>query len=317
MVDMEIVSKKELTENIKRICNDAGFAKVGISKAEKLKTEEKYFRSWLDDGMNANMQWISNSIEKRLDPREINVDTRSIISLAYVYDTPVLHSKDENIPKISRYAWGKRDYHKVIKKKLKEICRAMEVMYPSIETKYYVDDGPMMDKAWAVRSGIGWMGKHTNVINPDIGSFFFLSEILVNTEMNYDEPIEDLCGKCTLCLNACPTGAIYDEYKLDANLCISYQTIENKGAIPDEIDLNGWIFGCDICQDVCPYNSKKVFTEDDNFYPRPDVINKTYDEQLELTEDEFNRVFEGTPIRRTKYSGWVRNLKKAKHEISQ
>ena len=317
MVDMEIVSKKELTENIKRICNDAGFAKVGISKAEKLKTEEKYFRSWLGERMNADMQWLSNSVEKRLDPREINENAKSIISLAYVYDSPVLHSKDENIPKISRYAWGKRDYHKVIKKKLKEICRTIEVIFPSIETKYYVDDGPMMDKAWAVRSGIGWMGKHTNVINPDIGSFFFLSEILVNTELNYDEPIEDLCGKCTLCLNACPTGAIYDEYKLDANLCISYQTIENKGAIPDEIDLNGWIFGCDICQDVCPYNGKKVFTEDDNFYPRPDVINKTYDEQLEFSEDEFNRIFEGTPVRRTKYSGWVRNLKKAKHEVSQ
>lgn len=316
MVDMEILSRKDLTENIKGICYDAGFAKVGISKAEKLKSEEKYFRSWLDEGMNADMLWMSNSIEKRLDPREINEDTRSIISLAYIYDTPVLHSEDENIPKISRYAWGKRDYHKVIKKKLKEVCRAMEVLSAGLETKYYVDDGPMMDKAWAVRAGIGWMGKHTNVINPDIGSYFFLSEILINTELDYDEPIEDLCGKCTLCINACPTGAIYDEYKLDANLCISYQTIENRGDIPGEIDLNGWIFGCDICQDVCPYNGKKVFTEDDNFYPRPDVINKTYNEQLELTEDEFNRVFEGTPIRRTKYSGWVRNLKKAKHEVS-
>ncbi len=316
MVDMDIPSKKDLTGNIKRICFEAGFAKVGISKAEKLKSEEKYFRSWLDDGMNADMQWMANSVEKRLDPREINENTKSIISLAYVYDTPVLHSEEENIPKISRYAWGKRDYHKVIKKKLKEVCRGIEVLSPSIETRYYVDDGPMMEKAWAVRSGIGWMGKHTNVINPEIGSFFFLSEILTDTELEYDEPIEDLCGKCTLCINACPTGAIYDEYKLDANLCISYQTIENRGDIPDEIDLNGWIFGCDICQDVCPYNGRKVFTEDDNFYPRPDVINKTYDEQLELTEDEFNRIFEGTPIRRTKYTGWVRNLKKAKQEVS-
>ena len=305
-----------LTNAIKKMCLDEGFAKVGIAKAEALTNEEPYFKKWLANGMNGTMAWMSSSIEKRLDPLKIKENTRSIISLAYLYDTPVLHSENENIPKISRYAWGKRDYHKVIKKKLKAVCKAIEELSPGIETRAYVDDGPVMDKAWAVRSGIGWMGKHTNVINPEIGSFFFLSEILINTELEYDEPIEDLCRKCTLCINACPTGAIYDEYKVDANLCISYQTIENRGDIPEEIDLEGWVFGCDICQDVCPYNGRKVFTEDDNFFPRPDVINKTYDEQLSLNEEEFNTIFEGTPVRRTKYTGWMRNLTKAKQEIS-
>jgi epoxyqueuosine reductase len=305
-----------LTDSIKRICLDEGFSKVGIAKAEALTNEEPYFKKWLADGMNATMAWINNSIEKRLDPLIIKENTKSIISLAYIYDTPVLHSENKNIPKISRYAWGKRDYHKVIKKKLKTVCKAIEELSTGIESRSYVDDGPVMDKAWAVRSGIGWMGKHTNVINPEIGSFFFLSEILINAELDYDRPIEDLCKKCTLCINACPTGAIYNEYKLDANLCISYQTIENKGEIPGGIDLEGWIFGCDICQDVCPYNARKVFTEDDNFFPRNDVINKTYDEQLSLTEEEFNTIFEGTPVRRTKFSGWTRNLTKAKQEIS-
>lgn len=305
-----------LTAAIKKICLDEGFAKVGIAKAEPLSGEEPYFKKWLADGMNGTMAWMNNSVDKRLDPLKIKEDTKSIISLAYIYDTPVLHSEDPDIPKISRYAWGKRDYHKVIKKKLKAVCKHIEELSPGIETRPYVDDGPVMDKAWAVRSGIGWMGKHTNVINPEIGSFFFLSEILINADLDYDEPIEDLCRKCTLCINACPTGAIYDEYKLDANLCISYQTIENRGNIPDEIDLNGWVFGCDICQDVCPYNGRKVFTEDDNFFPRPGVINKTYDEQLSLNEEEFNTIFEGTPVRRTKYTGWMRNLTKAKQEIS-
>ncbi|MFI5145454.1 MAG: tRNA epoxyqueuosine(34) reductase QueG, partial [Ignavibacteria bacterium] len=174
---------------------------------------------------------------------------------------------------------------------------------------FYVDDGPVMDKAWAVRSGIGWQGKHTNVINPEYGSWIFLCEIITNLDCNvYDIPIEDMCGSCRICIDACPTGAIVDDYKLDSNLCISYQTIENKGNIPDYIDLHGWIFGCDICQDVCPFNKNDKPTKDINFYPKKEIYNKTKSELDSFTEKEFSAIFEDSPVKRTKYSGWKRNL---------
>ncbi|MEO8665952.1 MAG: tRNA epoxyqueuosine(34) reductase QueG [Ignavibacteria bacterium] len=306
---------ENLTNTVKQKCLDAGFIKVGISRFEVLKNEGLNLKEWLDENRNAGMKWMNGSYEKRINPSFIMEDIRSVISLAFLYDTAVAHPEDNNIPKISRYAWGERDYHKVIKKKLKILCEEIESISPEIKTRYYIDDGPVMDKAWAVRSGIGWMGKHTNVINPQIGSYFFLATVLINTELEYDHKTEDLCRDCTLCINACPTGAIYDEYKLDSNLCISYQTIENRDDIPVEIKLNGWIFGCDICQDVCPYNHRKIFTEDPNFLPKKETFNKTYDELLDLSEEDFNRTFEGTPLRRTKYKGFIRNLKKARSEL--
>ena len=304
--------KKILTAKIKEICLDSGFFKIGISKAEKLYEEKIRLKNWLDGNRNAVMNWINKSFEKRVDVRKVKEDAVSVVSLAYLYDSPFEHSPNPGIPKISRYAWGEKDYHKVLKKKLKSICKEIESISPGVTTKYYVDDGPVMDKVWAVKSGIGWMGKHTNVINPESGSFFFLSEILINIELEYDEPMEDMCGTCKICISACPTGAIYEPYKLNANLCISYQTIEIKGEIPEYIDLNGWIFGCDICQDVCPFNKRKFFTEDINFYPKKNIFNKSYEELLNLTEEQFNKEFEGSAVRRTKYGGWRRNLIKAK-----
>lgn len=307
--------KNNLTYLIKQKCLDAGFIKAGISKASVLSEEGLHLKQWLDEGRNADMKWMKDSFEKRIDPGLIMEDIRSVISLAYLYDTPVPHPDDKNIPKISRYAWGERDYHKIIKKKLKLLCKEIEALQEGIRTRAYIDDGPVMDKAWAVRSGIGWMGKNTNVINPEFGSYFFIATILLNTELEYDKPIEDMCRSCSICVSSCPTGAIYEEYKLDSGLCISYQTIENRNEIPEEIDLSGWIFGCDICQDVCPFNENKFFTDDINFYPRSELANKTYDDLLELSEENFNELFRGTPVRRTKYSGWVRNLKKALSEL--
>ncbi len=306
--------KDILTSAIKQKCIDAGFIKAGITKAELLKEESVYFTNWLDENRNGNMKWMNNSFEKRVDPNLIMEDVKSVISLAYLYDTPVAHSEDKNIPKISRYAWGERDYHKVIKKKLKSLCKDIECLSAGIKTKYYTDDGPVMDKAWAVRSGIGWMGKHTNVINQDFGSFFFLATILLNTDLEYDIETEDLCSSCSLCVSACPTGAIYDEYELDSNLCISYQTIENHEEIPEELNLSGWIFGCDICQDVCPFNSKKFYTEDPDFFPKEEIFNKSYDELMNINEKNFVETFAGTPVMRTKYKGWIRNLNKFKME---
>lgn len=305
----------DLEKKIKRKCLEAGFVKVGFARIEELKNEKIYLTEWLDENRNADMKWINASAKKRINPKLVLENAKSIISLAYMYDTPFAHLENQNIPKISRYAWGNRDYHKIIKKKLKALCVEIGSISPEIVTRYYVDDGPVMDKVWAARSGIGWMGKNTNIINPDIGSFFFLASVLINIELENDEPIEDLCKSCALCVNACPTHALYDEYKIDANLCISYHTIENRNEIPDEINLNGWIFGCDICQDVCPYNSRKIFTDDLNFYPKKEIFDKTYDEFLEMNEEVFNKTFEATPIKRTKYKGWKRNLEKAKEEL--
>lgn len=303
-------SKKELTKFIRQLSFENGFIKCGFTGFVILEDESIHLKKWLEEDRNSDMKWMNGSFEKRVNPSLIMEDIKSVISFAFIYDSPFLHSEDLNIPKISRYAWGNKDYHKVIKKKLKKICTDIESNYKGIKTKYYTDDGPVMEKAWAVRSGIGWQGKNTNVINPEFGSFIFLSEIFINAELEYDMQIEDLCGGCRLCIDACPTNAIYDEYKLDSNLCISYHTIENRNEIPSDINLNGWIFGCDICQDVCPYNRNNFFTDETCFYPKEETFNKKYDELRNMTVDNFNKIFEGTPVRRTKYKGWLRNLKK-------
>ena len=310
------IPAQHLSNLIKQICLDAGFSKVGISRANELNKEKEFLYKWLNEKRNADMEWLNKNVEKRCNPKLIQESTISIISLAYLYNTPNSQTEDRNIPKISRYAWGQRDYHKVIKKKLKSVCKEIKRISPEIDTRFYIDDGPVMEKVWAVRSGIGWMGKHTNIINPDIGSFFFLSEILINCELEYDKPMEDLCESCNICVKACPTGAIYNDYILDSNLCISYQTIENKGEIPELLNLYGWIFGCDICQDVCPFNQGKIFTNDKNFFPVHNIVNKTFDELLKISEEDFNKIFSSTSIKRAKYKGWLRNLSKAKQEIN-
>jgi epoxyqueuosine reductase len=299
-----------ITSRIKEICKSYGFFKIGISKAEPLAKESEYLKQWLGEGRNADMDWLAQNTDKRTDPSLILPDVKSIISLAYLYNTPFTRAESPDIPKIARYAWGEGDYHKIIKKKLKEICKSIELYLTDVKMIYYVDDGPIMEKRWAVKSGIGWQGKNTVVINPEYGSFFFIADILINVELETDTPIENLCGSCKLCLKSCPTGALYEEYKLDANLCIAYHTIESKKEIPDNIDLNNWIFGCDICQDACPYNKKKFFTTDKSFYPKQSIFNKTREELLKMTEGEFNTEFTGTPIKRAKYERWRRNLEK-------
>jgi epoxyqueuosine reductase len=306
------MNKNIITTRIKDICKSFGFFKIGISKAEPFEKESVQLKQWLEENRHGDMDWMLQSFEKRIDPIQVFPKAKSVITLALLYDTPFTHSDSPDIPKISRYAWGSGDYHKIIKKKLKEICRSIELFLAGteIKTKYYVDDGPIMEKSFAVKSGIGWQGKNTTVIDPEYGSFFFLAEILIDVELEYDKPIEDLCSTCSLCIQACPTGALYEEYKLDANLCISYHTIENKKEIPDYIDLNNWIFGCDICQDVCPYNKKKFFTVDSSFNPKKSIFGKTREELLKLTEEEFNNEFNGTPIKRAKYERWKRNLEK-------
>ena len=288
---------------------------AGICAIEDIGKEKEALKKYLAGNRNADMEWLNSSFEKRTNPKLIDNEFISVISTAFIYDTPYYHSENEQIAKISRYAWGKSDYHKVLKRKLKRICSKIESISEGIKTKYYVDDGPVMEKVWAKKSGIGWMGKHTNIINPEYGSYFFLCEVFINTELCYDKPVEDLCESCAICLNACPTGAIYEPYKLDANLCISYHTIENRKEIPDYIDLNGWVFGCDICQDVCPYNKHKFFTEDEeSFTPIEKTFNKSFEELNSITEDEFNELFRSSPVKRTKFKGWKRNIEKCRME---
>jgi len=298
--------KSSFSKQIKEICLKEGFYKVGFAKYEKLTEEVQNLKNWVDEGRNADMHWIERNYEKREEPDLILNGVKTIISLAFIYDTPFVH--DDNNPKISRYAWGEFDYHKVLKRKLKTICKEIENLEEGVQTKFYVDDGPLMEKVWAAKSGVGWMGKHSNVIDADAGSFFFLSEILINKELDYDKPVDDLCETCRVCIDVCPTGAIYEEYKVDANLCISYHTIENRNEIPSHIDLSGWIFGCDICQDVCPFNRKKFFTEDKSFYPMNKVFGKNAEELNRINEEKFNELFAKSPVKRTKFLGWKRNI---------
>lgn len=298
----------DLQNQIKKLCTEAGFHKAGFFYLEELISEGGNYTNWLKENRNAGMQWMEKNTDKRIFPAKMMEEAKSVISLAYIYDTPFEHSNEKNIAKISRYAWGEIDYHKFLKKKLKTLCGEIEKLEDGIKTKFYVDDGPVLEKALAVRAGIGWQGKNSNVIIPGTGSYFFLCEIFINKDFVTSERIEDMCGNCNICVAACPTGAIYENYKVDANLCISYHTIENREEIPEYINLDNWVFGCDVCQDVCPYNSHSIFTDEKSFYPLPQIFNKPFDELSKISEEEFNELFKSSPVKRTKFSGWKRNL---------
>ena len=295
-----------------------GFDLVGFAKAEILHTETEKLNEWLSLGYQAGMDYMEKNLDKRKNVKNILNGAKSIISLGLNYHTEENYSDDELIKskqagKISRYAWGK-DYHLVIWKLLNELENSLKEIDPIFESLSYVDTGPVMDKAWAVRSGIGWLGKHTNVINRELGSWIFLSNIICNYEFEYSSPIPDFCGSCTACIEACPTGAIVQKYVVDSNKCISYLTIENKNEIPDVFKdkFDNWLFGCDICQDVCPWNLK--FTELTHvkvFYPLQKELQ--VDEVLMMNEEEFKEKFQISPVKRAKLKGLKRNASFLKH----
>ncbi|MCX7878809.1 MAG: tRNA epoxyqueuosine(34) reductase QueG [Ignavibacteria bacterium] len=312
------ITKLQLQNLITHKAGELGFVKTGFARFEPLEKESRFLKEWIDKGYDADMKWIEKGLEKRKNIRNILSSAESVISFAYNYFTPFYHQK--NIPKISRYAWGK-DYHKILKPKLKELCKILRDA--GFSAVAYVDDGPVMDKVWAVKAGIGWIGKNTNLINTEFGSWIFLCEIITDAEFEkYDSPVEDMCGECNLCISACPTGALVEEYVIDAYKCISYQTIENRGDIPDEINLDGWIFGCDVCQEICPYNLPKfnLNTTESSFYPivielgedkKP--LNEIDISDLEaITEENFKVIFSDSPLKRAKYKGLMRNIKKVK-----
>lgn len=301
-------SRYILTSTIKAGARALGFSKVGIARAEASTTEGKNLAEWLRRGYHGTMGWMEKDPERRSDPRRIIADARSVISVAVNYYTKGNQSEDPTTGKISRYAWGD-DYHILLTKRLESLVACIKQERPDAATRLYVDTGPVMDKAWAVRAGIGWLGKHTNVITKEFGSWVFLGEVITDLELVYDEPMADFCGSCRACIDACPTGAIVEPYVLDSNRCISYLTIEHKGEIPEELSpkFQNWVYGCDICQDVCPWNSFQQPTSEEDFQPRPHNLAPKLDELSRLTKEEFTERFRRSPVKRTKREGLARN----------
>jgi epoxyqueuosine reductase len=255
------------------------------------------------------MQWMERTEGKRGEPGQVLPGIRSIVSVALNYWTGAAHPADPEIGKVSRYAWGD-DYHEVLLRRLDELLASIRRASPGAEGKVYVDTGPVMEKAWAQRAGIGWIGKHTNVITQEFGSWVFLGEILLNVPLDYDAPALDHCGTCTLCIEACPTEAIVEPYVLDANRCISYLTIEHRGEIAQDLGgrFDRWIYGCDICQDVCPWNHRfSTETPLEEFQPRPVNLEPTLASVTGMTDEEFREEFRNSPMKRTKRAGLARN----------
>lgn len=287
-----------------------GFDKIGIVPAAALSPEGTRFQDWLGRGFHADMAWMKRDPDKRADPRILFPGARSVIAVAFNYYTGHEHADSSDLGKISRYAWGD-DYHDIVGDKLRELLIWIKDADPQADGKACVDTAPIMDKAWAVRAGIGWLGKHANVISRDLGSWIFLGEILLNVELEYDTAIvEDHCGTCTACLDACPTSAIVEPYVVDSSKCISYATIELRAdELPAHIALNqsGWLYGCDICQDVCPWNRFEKPSSENRFEPRIGETSLELDQVLRMDHEEYVDRFRRSAIKRAKLSGLKRN----------
>ncbi|WP_345209778.1 tRNA epoxyqueuosine(34) reductase QueG [Mucilaginibacter gynuensis] len=302
-------SRSANSKLIKEAAKQLGFLFCGISKAEFLEQEAPRLELWLKKNMHGEMQYMENHFDKRLDPRLLVDGAKSVISLGVNYYTDAMQA-DPDAPKISRYAYG-ADYHHVIKDKLKQLLQIINEQIGEVGGRVFVDSAPVLDKAWAKKSGMGWIGKNSNLISKKTGSFFFLAELIIDLELEYDiEPTADHCGSCTRCIDACPTDAIVGPYVVDGSRCISYLTIELKNEIPAEFKdkMDGWMFGCDICQEVCPWNRFSVLHNEPAFDPHPDILGLTGNDWQELTEDVFKKVFQKSAVKRTKFSGLQRNI---------
>lgn len=296
------------TQLIKQKALELGFDEIGVSKAEFLDEEAKHLENWLNQNMHGEMHYMANHFDKRLDPTLLVANAKSIISLSYNYFTEK-EQIDKNAPKISKYAYG-RDYHKVVKKKLKQLMQFIQETIGEVNGRCFVDSAPVMERAWAKKSGLGWIGKNSLMLTKGKGSYFFLGEIILDLELEYDSPVKDYCGSCTKCIDACPTDAIFEPYRVDASKCISYFTIELKDSIPKEMQgkFENWAFGCDICQDVCPINARAKQHQEPDFDPKSEFLEMTKSEWEEISEEVFDKVFEGTPVKRAKYKGLKRNI---------
>ena len=303
-------TRAERTAQIKTRAHALGFEKIGIVPARSLSAELERLNEWLARGFHGEMKWMTRDPEQRSDPLKVFPETRSVIVAALNYYTSPEHS--DNPGKVSRYAWGD-DYHEVVGDKLRLLLSWIETQWPEAKGKVCVDIQPMMDKVWAVRAGLGWMGKHTNLITEEYGSWVFIGELLLNLELEYaDDQVADQCGSCTLCLDACPTKAIVEPYVVDANLCISHATIESRAleVRPDvAAHLEGWLYGCDICQDVCPWNQMTPVTNESRFEPREANVNASLVEILELAPESYAARFSHNAMKRAKLSGLQRNAR--------
>lgn len=316
-----MLTAREKADLIKAEAARLGFLACGIARADLLAEEAPRLEQWLRQGRHGRMEYMAAHFDLRLDPRKLVPGAKSVISLAYNYHTPPKQT-DPSAPKLSTYAYG-RDYHKVLRKRLKPLMAFITGRFGAVAMRAFVDSGPVMEKAWAQRGGVGWMGKHTNVIlsrdgrsatsngrqGPG-GSWFFLCELVLDLELAPDAPATDHCGTCRRCIDACPTDAIVP-YGVDGSRCISYLTIELRDAIPEEFagKMEGWAFGCDICQQVCPWNRFSTPHNEPEFDPRPGLMDLAADEWEGMTEVVFDRLFEGSAVKRAKYEGLRRNVR--------
>jgi epoxyqueuosine reductase len=296
------------TQLIKQKAKELGFLSCGMSKAEFLEEEAPRLEKWLQQNMHGEMKYMENHFDKRLDPTKLVEGSTSVVSLLYNYYPEEIQQEDTY--QISKYAYG-RDYHFVIKDKLKSLMQFIQEEIGEVGGRAFVDSAPVLDKAWAQRSGLGWIGKHSNLLTKQVGSFYFIAELIIDLDLVYDTPVTDHCGSCTACIDACPTQAIVEPYVVDGSKCISYFTIELKNDLPSQLagKFNDWAFGCDICQDVCPWNKFSKSHQEPLFNPDERLLNYSKKEWEEITEDVFQEIFKKSAVKRTKYEGFTRNIR--------
>jgi epoxyqueuosine reductase len=298
------------TSLIKNYASNLGFTYCGIAKAAVLDDDARRLESWLNKGLHGNMQYMENHFDLRIDPSKLVPAAKSVITLLMNYYPE--EKQNDDAPKISKYAFG-NDYHEVIREKLKELLRYIKTNIGEVNGRGFVDSAPVLERSWAQKSGLGWVGKNGNLINKQSGSYFFIATLITDLELEYDDPyVKDFCGTCTKCIDACPTDAILPDKVIEGNKCISYFTIELKDAlIPNTMKgkFDDWMFGCDVCQDVCPWNRFAVSTKETGFTPIPEILNFSKNDWEEMTEENFKTIFRNSPLKRSKFEGIKRNLR--------
>ncbi|MDP4581174.1 MAG: tRNA epoxyqueuosine(34) reductase QueG [Saprospiraceae bacterium] len=312
MNDYQFEQKNLIIEAAKKL----GFSRIGFARASSLDQSAEKLTKWLEMGYHGEMKYMENHFDLRIDPRQLVPGAQTVIVLSFNYATKNIQ-KDKNAPKIAKYAFGK-DYHKVLRKKLKSLFSSIQEICPNSQGRFFTDSAPILERDWAELAGLGWKGKNTLLIHPQAGSFFFLAEIIIDAELPYDSPMRDYCGSCRRCIDACPTDAIdKNGYLLDAKKCISYLTIELKSQIPEEFKdkMDNWVFGCDICQDVCPWNKFSTPHSEVNFLPKEELLDLSSEDWHALTEEKFTDLFESSAVKRTGFNGLSRNLSFIKTEF--